>query len=153
MHSVLVVEDCSPLRSQFKDVLDSLGLYSIHVRNGIYALRVLEEIIPELIISDIDVSCMLGVEFTALLKNNPQTWNIPTVLCSADYGFNDPDFVLRDKADALVHKPLITKELITVLQPYLPRLQSVQQQQIERRQRIHKRITNFRTEYRRRLAS
>jgi CheY-like chemotaxis protein len=98
-----------------------------YIPYSIQALRVLEDIEPDLIISDIDIPYMLGVEFTALLKNNPNTWAIPTILCSIDYDISDPDSTLRTKADAILEKPFSSRRLSLVLEQLLPNWQKVHQ--------------------------
>jgi CheY-like chemotaxis protein len=112
VHSILVVESCPELRSRLKKQLSYLNIYTIDVSNGIQALRVLNELHPDLVISDIDVPHMFGVEFSTLLKINPETWHLPVVLYSANYADSDPDGMLRQQADAVLAKPLNETSLI-----------------------------------------
>ena len=108
---VLVVEDNADVREYIKN---SLGA-SFNVEeaaNGEQGLRKAEQIIPDLIISDIMMPKIDGNEFTRRIKNDAKTSHIPVILLTAKSEKESRLEGLETGADDYLTKPFDTKELL-----------------------------------------
>lgn len=82
LHHILLVEDNAEIRQCIRNIL--APYYSIHeAANGIEACTLVKRTLPDLIISDIAMPEMDGLEFTRLIKNDERTQHIPVILLTA----------------------------------------------------------------------
>ncbi|MBU1853600.1 MAG: response regulator [Candidatus Omnitrophica bacterium] len=80
---VLVVEDESISREAFSLMLEQKGFISKEAANGKEALEKVMEDKPDVIILDLMMPVMGGLETCLRLKENPETRDIPVIICSA----------------------------------------------------------------------
>lgn len=107
---ILVVEDNYDMREYIKESLDS----SYHIEeaiNGEQGIRKAEKIIPDLVVTDMMMPKMDGLELTRILKDNEKTSHIPIILLTAKSEQLDKIEGLRKGADDYLTKPYDAKEL------------------------------------------
>lgn len=108
--SILIVEDNPELLDFLQESLNSN--YQINTAcNGKEALEILKNIHPELIISDIMMPIMDGLELTQTLKSNIETSHIPIILLTAKAGINNYYEGLIHGADIYLEKPFLPQIL------------------------------------------
>lgn len=84
MTKILVAEDETDIRELIAYSLVNIGGFQVvKARNGAEAVEVAEAELPDLILMDVRMPRMTGVEACARLKENPQTKDIPVVFLSA----------------------------------------------------------------------
>jgi DNA-binding response OmpR family regulator len=77
---VLLVED-SPTQAEFyKEVLQEVGLSIIHARDGREALDMALEYQPDLIILDVNLPVLNGIQVCARLQRTSETQHIPIIM-------------------------------------------------------------------------
>ena len=109
---LLIVEDNDDLREFMKDSLSTE--FDIHEStDGKKGLSMAQELIPTLIISDIMMPEMDGLELCRCLKSDIRTSHIPVILLTAKSTINDQISGLEQNADAYVTKPFILALLIS----------------------------------------
>lgn len=110
-YSVVVVEDNDELRMYLKSILqDHYNVYTAN--NGLEGLELIQEEIPDVIISDIVMPEIDGIELCKRVKENFDTSHIPVILLTAK-SFNDQIVEgVKSGADVYLTKPFSSDVLI-----------------------------------------
>ncbi|WGF90512.1 response regulator [Marinivivus vitaminiproducens] len=82
MTTVLVVDDEFLIQTVLADALEDEGFAVELARDGQAALDCVEKSLPSLVITDLMMPVMTGLELARALKGRPQTRSIPIILCS-----------------------------------------------------------------------
>ncbi len=123
---ILVVEDNLDMRNYIVSHLSQS--YEIdEAINGSEGLRKVEENIPDLIISDLMMPEMDGVQFLKEIRNNSKTKEIPFILLTARTDEQDRIAGLKAKADDYLTKPFSPEELKTRIHNILETRQNLQE--------------------------
>ncbi len=108
--TILVVDDDDSIRSLLQQELSDAGYLIEQATNGKEALEAVRKNKPDLIILDVMMPEMNGFDVAAVLKNDPQTMDIPIIVLS----------IVQDKArgfrigvDRYLTKPIDTNVLFT----------------------------------------
>jgi two-component system cell cycle response regulator DivK len=80
---ILIVEDNEHFRLILGSMLGSAGYQIIEAETGAQAIQKALSVSPHLILMDLDLPDMTGIEVTRKLKENPTTAPIPVIACSA----------------------------------------------------------------------
>ena len=107
---ILVVEDNYDMRAYIKDSIGEDYFVEESI-NGEQGVRKAERIIPDLIISDMMMPKMDGIELTRILKNNEKTSHIPIIILTAKSGQESKLEGLETGADDYLTKPFNIREL------------------------------------------
>jgi len=117
---ILVVEDNDDWRALMSLFLTRLSYCVIQATNGVEAIEKAVNDLPHLILMDLKLPKLNGLEATARIKKNPATMNIPVVLCTAfapESCKNDP---LVSYVAEVVQKPIKLNVFKALVQKYLP---------------------------------
>lgn len=108
--SVLIIDDNRDLRNQLYDNLSSLYNVSLAV-DGVGGLKKALDIMPDLIITDLMMPKMDGMELCRKLKENELTSHIPIIILTAKDTLVDKIEGLQTGADDYIPKPFNMSEL------------------------------------------
>lgn len=108
--AILIVEDNDELRSFMKECLDEHYIV-FEAGNGIKALQILENNIVDIIISDILMPEMDGLELCNELKTNTAYSHLPLILLSAKTDTSTKIDGLKKGADVYMEKPFSIEQL------------------------------------------
>jgi signal transduction histidine kinase/CheY-like chemotaxis protein/AraC-like DNA-binding protein len=111
---ILLVEDHQELRIHMAEQF-SVSYRILEAANGKEALTQSLEYIPDLIISDIRMPVMDGIELCSQLKKDEKTSHIPIILLTAKVSDEDRLKGLNTGADAYITKPFESKVLIATV--------------------------------------
>ena len=103
---ILVVEDNDLNRKLFCDVLKSQGYAVEPVADGHVALQRAREFVPNLIIMDIQLADVSGVELIEQAKRDPILRTIPVLAVTAYAGKGDEERIRDAGADSYLAKPV-----------------------------------------------
>jgi two-component system chemotaxis response regulator CheY len=118
---VLVVDDDPDARELFSLVLEQAGAEVTRAGDGLTALRVVSERQPDLVITDIEMPRMDGVELTRQLRNRSATRRIPIVVVT---GTPIDDLTGHARAvgcSTLVPKPCAPEMLVGIVNRHIGR--------------------------------
>ena len=111
--TVLVVEDDDTLRDALCDTLDYGGFGAISARNGVEALKQLERIDVDLIVSDVQMDAMDGFDLLRAVKAKRP--DIPFVLITAHGSVEKAVAAIRDGAADYLVKPFEAQVLLEMV--------------------------------------
>ena len=117
---ILITEDSPTMRSLIISTLADLGDFEIvEAANGFEALRILPREKVDLVITDINMPDINGLELVSFVKNNPNYRSIPLFIISTEGRDRDREKGLALGADAYLVKPFAPEELQGLVQRYL----------------------------------
>ncbi len=112
----LVVDDEKDSRLLLSKILAANGYESVEASNGIEALKILTEVRPDIIISDILMPEMDGFQFCREIKRNESLRDIPFVFYTASYkDAPDEELAMDVGANAFIRKPEDPKVLVELI--------------------------------------
>ena len=121
MRRILIVEDSPTMRALLVSALEELDapVKITEVESGFEALRVLPRERFDLIITDINMPDINGLELVSFVKTNPAYRRIPLVIVSTEGSERDRDKGMSLGADAYVVKPFDPEQLRRLAQDLL----------------------------------
>ncbi|MDX2318386.1 MAG: response regulator [Hyphomicrobiaceae bacterium] len=115
--TVLIVEDNDLNMKLFHDLLDAHGYKTLQTRNGIEALELAREHYPNLILRDIQLPEVSGLEVIKWLKEDDHLREIPVIAVTAFAMKGDEERIRQGGCEAYISKPIsVTTFLDTVRQ-------------------------------------
>ncbi len=117
MKSVLIVEDSLTTRAMIRAVIEDMGedFNTLEAATGFEALKMLPQESFDLIITDINMPDVNGLELINFVKTNPNYSHIPMVIVTTERSSEDKERGLALGASAYVTKPFNTEELQGVI--------------------------------------
>jgi two-component system phosphate regulon response regulator PhoB len=121
---ILIVDDEAPIRELVRYNLEKEGYGTVSAENGTEALRLARSENPSLIILDLMLPDMSGLDVCRVLKNDTKTMTVPIIIVTAKT--EDADIVsgLELGADDYVTKPFSPKVLIARIKSVLRRMET-----------------------------
>ena len=80
---VLIVEDNELNMKLFRDLLEAHGIKAIETRDGLRVLELAREHAPDLILMDIQLPQISGLDVTKMLKQDEELKSIPVIAVTA----------------------------------------------------------------------
>ncbi len=107
---ILIVEDNSDVRSYIREQLtDKYNV--IEACNGVEGIKLAQNEIPDLILTDVMMPKMDGYQFTKAIRKDERTSHIPIIMLTAKAGLDDKIEGLETGIDDYLTKPFSAKEL------------------------------------------
>ena len=119
--NILVVDDLADKRLAFREVLDDLDENHVLVGSGAEALRELLEREFAVIVLDVNMPEIDGIETAELIRKLPQGRNLPMIAVTAKAMKGDREKCIEAGAWDYLSKPVDTIHLLGVLKSWLHR--------------------------------
>ena len=113
---VLIVEDNELNLRLFRDLLEAHGAEVRTVRDARDALAAIHDFLPQLVIMDIQLPHISGVELIRQMKADALLDSIPVMAVTAYAGKGDEGRVRQAGADAYVSKPISVSRFVTAVE-------------------------------------
>ncbi|MEM7556061.1 MAG: response regulator, partial [Cyanobacteria bacterium P01_A01_bin.84] len=114
--TILVVDDDSNIRELLRQSLEPQGYIVNQACNGLDAIKQIKLVKPDLIILDVMMPQINGFDVAAILKNNPETMDIPIIMLSI---VEDKERGYRLGIDRYMTKPINSDSLMTEISSLL----------------------------------
>ncbi len=121
MTEILIIEDEKDIVESLEYNLKSEGYKVSKAYDGLNGLRLAEEKVPALVLLDLMLPGLDGLEVCRRLKKNPKTASVPVIMLTAKGSETDKVVGLEVGADDYIVKPFSTKELIARIKTILRR--------------------------------
>ena len=116
---VLIVEDNELNMKLFHDLLDSQGYETLQTREGLQALAMAREHRPDLILMDIQLPEISGLEVTKWLKEDEELAHIPVVAVTAFAMKGDEERIREGGCEAYISKPISVIGFLDTVKRYV----------------------------------
>ncbi len=117
--TVLIVEDNELNMKLFHDLLEAHGYATLEARHGIEALALARKHRPDLILMDIQLPEISGLEVTKQLKDDESLRHIPVVAVTAFAMKGDEERILAGGCEAYLSKPISVGKFIETVRRFL----------------------------------
>ncbi len=119
MSLILIVEDNDKNLKLVRDVLQVKGYATIEAGSAEDGIRLAKEQKPDLILMDIQLPGMNGIEALGVLRSGPETAGIPVVAVTASVMPQDRNKITEAGFNAYVGKPINLKEFLDTVRRML----------------------------------
>ena len=118
--TILIADDSATMRAMLVAIVEALGDYHIvEASSGFEALRLLPRGPVDLIMTDINMPDINGLELISYLRNNPNFKNIPIFIISTEGSTKDIEKGKLLGANEYVIKPFSPSDLQQLVNHYL----------------------------------
>ena len=117
--TVMIVEDNELNMKLFHDLLDAQGYRTIQIRDGMEALASARSHNPDLILMDIQLPEVSGLEVTKWLKEDDELRKIPVVAVTAFAMKGDEERIRDGGCEAYIAKPISVSGFLDTVRQYL----------------------------------
>lgn len=126
-YSILIVEDQQDLRNWLKNTCCEYFNNTFTAGDGIHALEIIKQRLPDIIVSDVMMPRMDGFELCRRIKEDIEISHIPVILLTARNDVNSTTIGYKLGADSYISKPFDIDFLLTVIRNLLKNREAVKQ--------------------------
>jgi two-component system cell cycle response regulator DivK len=116
---VLIVEDNELNMKLFHDLLDSQGYEILQTREGMQAMAMARQHMPDLILMDIQLPEISGLEVTKWLKDDEELAHIPIIAVTAFAMKGDEELIRQGGCEAYISKPISVMHFLETVKKHL----------------------------------
>jgi len=116
---VLIVEDNEKNLKLVRDILQVKGYETVEAMTGEDGVRLAAERKPDLVLMDIQLPGMNGIEALGVLRTDAATAKIPVIAVTASVMQQDRKLITEAGFDAYIGKPINLKEFLATVRKWL----------------------------------
>ena len=117
--TVLIVEDNELNMKLFRDLLEAHGYQTVGTNKGVEALDLVRRHRPDLILMDIQLPEVSGLEVTRWIKSDPELHMIPVVAVTAFAMKGDEERIREGGYEAYLSKPISVGKFIETVRRFI----------------------------------
>src|SRR6266571_7375473 len=117
---VLIVEDNDLNMKLFNYLLEAHGYFTLQTKDGVEALRMARQHRPDLILMDIQLPEVSGLEVTKWLKEDDDLRGIPVIAVTAFAMKGDEEKIRDGGCEAYIAKPISVASFMRTVERFLP---------------------------------
>lgn len=116
---VMIVEDNELNMKLFRDLIEASGYETVRTRNGLEALDLARQHKPDLILMDIQLPEVSGLEVTKWLKDDDDLRDIPVIAITAFAMKGDEERIREGGCEAYLSKPISVAKFLATVRRYI----------------------------------
>ena len=116
---VLIVEDNDLNMKLFNDLLEAHGYNTLQTKDGMEALRMARQHVPDLILMDIQLPEVSGLEVIKWLKEDDNLSAIPVIAVTAFAMKGDEEKIRNGGCEAYIAKPISVANFMRTVERFL----------------------------------
>lgn len=116
---VMIVEDNDLNLKLFRDLLEAHGYATLHTRDGFQVLDLVRQNRPDLILMDIQLPEVSGIEITGWLKADAELRDIPIIAVTAFAMRGDEEKIRAGGCNDYLSKPIAVHQFIATIKKYV----------------------------------
>ena len=117
--TVMIVEDNELNMKLFRDLIEAHGYRTVQTRSGLTATELARETRPDLILMDIQLPEISGLDVTRQLKADPELRSIPVIAVTAFAMKGDEERIRQGGCEAYISKPISVVRFIETIKSFL----------------------------------
>lgn len=117
---VMVVDDSLTVRKITTRLLQRAGYQVVTARDGVDALEQMSEILPAVLLLDVEMPRMDGFELTRLLRHDVRTQDMPIIMITSRASEKHRSLAMQLPVDAYLGKPFQEEELLRRIAGFIP---------------------------------
>ncbi len=117
--TILIVEDNELNMKLFSDLLEANGYHTVQTRNGVEAVGLARQHGPDLILMDIQLPEVSGLQVTQWLKDDEDLRSIPVIAVTAFAMKGDEEKIRQGGCEAYLSKPISVVKFLETVRRYL----------------------------------
>jgi two-component system cell cycle response regulator DivK len=117
--TVLIVEDNELNMKLFNDLLQAHGINTVQTRNGIEAISLARKHMPDVILMDIQLPEVSGLEVTKWLKDDDAVKHIPIIAITAFAMKGDEERIREGGCEAYLSKPISVQKFLETVKNFI----------------------------------
>ncbi len=117
--TILIVEDNELNMKLFHDLLEAHGYNTLQTPDGLSALEIAREHRPDLILMDIQLPEVSGLEITKWLKEDEELRSIPVIAVTAFAMKGDEEKIIEGGCEAYISKPISVGSFLETIDSFL----------------------------------
>ena len=127
----LVVDDSITVRRVTQRLLERNGMRVLTARDGMDAVGLLQDNVPDIILLDIEMPRMDGYEVAAHVRNDPRLKDVPIIMITSRVGEKHRARAIELGVDDYLGKPYQEAELLDAIAPLVERRRAAQESALE----------------------
>lgn len=116
MSLVLIIEDNDKNLELVRDILQAKGHRTLEAGTAEEGLKIARGEAPDLVLMDIQLPGMGGIEALKVLRDNPATAALPVVAITASVMKADREQIMRAGFDGFIEKPITVRSFLEVVE-------------------------------------
>ncbi|MFH1618639.1 MAG: response regulator [bacterium] len=120
MYTILIIDDEADMLDLMATLLRQEGYAVITAENGLEGVKKAKELLPSLVLADIHMPVMDGLEACRQIKSDETTKNIPVVMLTVAGQMSEIQKAMMYGAKTYVTKPCPREQILKVIEDILP---------------------------------
>ena len=118
--SVMIVDDSLSVRRSLEQLINDMGYDTLVAQDGIHAVELCKQKMPDIILSDMEMPRMNGLELTSYIKKSSALKHIPVVMITSRSTQKHRQLATQSGVDHYLTKPYTESQLLDLVSSLIP---------------------------------